>query len=82
MSMRKYIRAMLHGKAEKIGAKPSKYVNREFDRRQVKKYGVEGREINKAKGTHPKRRWKTRVEFGYEKAKQRKEIANKKGVRA
>lgn len=64
MSMRKYIRAMLRGKAEKIGAKPSKWVNREFDRRQVKKYGVEKREINKEIGTQPKSRWKSRIKVG------------------
>lgn len=80
MSMRKHIRAMLRGEAEKMGAKPSKWVRSEFDRYQIKKYGVEKREINKAKGTHPKRRWKSRVEFGYEKAQQRIELAKKKGV--
>lgn len=67
--MRKYIRAMLRGEAEKFGAKPSKWVNREFNRLQIKKYGVEKREINKAKGTHPKSRWKARIEFGLLKAK-------------
>ena len=64
MGMRKYIRAMLHGEAEKIGAKPSKYVSREFDRRQVKKYGVEAREINKARGTSPKSKWHQRNKIG------------------
>ena len=72
MSMRKYIRAMLRGKAEKIGAKPSKYVNREFDRMQVKKYGVERREINKARGTAPKSRWGQRTELGIMNADARK----------
>lgn len=80
MAMRKYIRAMLRGKAEKFGAKPSKYVNSEFDRIQIKKYGVDNREINKAKGTHPKKRWKARVEFGKEIARERKDIAHKQGV--
>ena len=80
MSMRKYIRAMIRGEAEKIGAKPSKWVNREFDRRQVKQYGVETREINKAKGTHPRSRWRLRIAFGKEMAKER--LEQKKGVRS
>ena len=78
MSMRKYIRAMLRGKAEKIGAKPSKYVNREFDRMQIKKHGVEKREINKARGTAPKRKWKARTEIGLMNAHDRKEKKVKK----
>lgn len=69
MSMRKYVRAMLRGEAEKIGAKPSKYVNREFNRLQIKKYGETEREVNKAKGTHPQSRWKARIEFALLKAK-------------
>ena len=73
MSMRKYIRAMIRGEAEKIGAKPSKWVNREFDRRQVKKYGVEKREINKEIGTQPKSRWKSRIKIGLMNARNRKE---------
>ena len=81
MSMRKYIRAMLRGKAEKIGAKPSKYVNREFDRMQVKKYGVEKREINKARGTAPKRRWRALTEIGIMNASNRKEKKVKKARR-
>lgn len=78
MGMRKYIRAMLHGEAEKIGAKPSKYVNREFDRRQVEKYGVEKREINKARGTSPKSKWSQRTKLGLLNASTRRE---KKGKR-
>lgn len=71
MSKRKHIRAILRGEAEKIGAKPSKYVNKEFDRRQIKKYGAAVREINKAKGTHPKRRWRVRVETAIAKIKKK-----------
>ena len=78
MGMRKYIRAMLHEEAKRIGAKPSKYVNREFDRIQIKKYGIEKREINKAIGTAPKSRWKQRIEIGLLNASDRKELKEKK----
>lgn len=61
MSMRKHIRAMLRGKAEKMGAKPSKWVRSEFDRYQIKKYGDKRRKINRAKGTHRRRTWKARI---------------------
>lgn len=77
MSMRKYIRGMIRGEAEKIGAKPSKWVNREFDRRQVKKYGVERREINKEIGTQPKSRWKSRIKIGLGNARNRTEKKGK-----
>lgn len=77
MGKRKYIRAMLRGEAEKIGAKPSKYVNREFDRIQIKKYGIEKREINKARGTAPKRRWRALTEIGIMTASNRREKEEK-----
>lgn len=80
MSMRKYIRAMLRGQAEKMGAKSSKFVNYEFDRRQIKKYGIEQREINKAKGTHPKSRWKARFQFARMQAERRKDARKKRGI--
>lgn len=80
MSMRKYIRAKLRGQAERMRAKPSKWVKSEFERHQIEKYGVERREINKAKGTHPKRRWKLRIDFGKEKARERIELAKKRGA--
>lgn len=59
--MRKYIRRMLRAKGERMGVKPSRYVAREFDRRQIKKYGELGRLINQAKGTHKRNTWKTRI---------------------
>lgn len=61
MSMRKYIRAMSRGEAEKMGAKPSKWVRNEFDRYQIKKYGGKRRKINRAKGTHRRNTWKARI---------------------
>lgn len=77
MSMRKYVRGMLRREAERKKIKPSKWVNREFDRIQIKKYGIEQREINKAKGTHKKSSWKTRIELAIMKAKERIEKAEK-----
>ena len=59
--MRKFIRKMLRGKAEKMGVRPSLYVRSEFDRRQAKKYGRIARRINQAKGTHIRRTWRTRI---------------------
>lgn len=59
--MRKIIRSILRSSAEEYGVKPSKYVHKQFENRQVKKYGLKRREINKAKGTHPKRTWKNRI---------------------
>lgn len=78
MSTRKHIRAILRGQAEKIGAKASKYVNREFDRIQIKKYGIEQREINKETGTRKKSTWRARKEFAIAKAQERKERQYKK----
>lgn len=77
MSMRKYVRGMLRREAERKKIKPSKWVNREFDRIQIKKHGIEQREINKAKGTHKKSSWKTRIELAIMKAKERIEKAEK-----
>ena len=77
MSTRKYVRGMLRREAERKKTKPSKWVNREFDRIQIKKYGIERREINKAKGTHKKSSWRVRCELAVMKAKDRKERAGK-----
>lgn len=77
MSTRKYVRGMLRREAERKKIKPSKWVNREFDRIQIKKYGIEQRELNKAKGTHKKSSWRTRFELAIMKAKERRERAEK-----
>ncbi len=61
--MRKYIRLILKNKAEKQGIKASKYVHYKFDEIQVKKYGATKRNINKAKGSKPRRKWKNRIEM-------------------
>lgn len=61
MSTRKYIRNMLRGDAERMETKSSRYVNREFDRYQIKRYGATARKINRAKGTHSRKTWKTRI---------------------
>jgi hypothetical protein len=61
MNDRKCRRNMLRAQAERLGVKPSKYVAREFDKYQVKKYGHTRRLINQAKGTHPRRTWKPRI---------------------
>lgn len=62
MSKRKYIRNIMRAAAERRGIKASRFVNREFDRLQRKKYGATVRAINKAKGTHKRAAWKTRIE--------------------
>lgn len=78
MSTRKYVRGMLRREAERKKIKPSKWVNHEFDRLQIKKYGIEQREINKEKGTNKKSTWRQRITFAIEKAKERRERTNKK----
>lgn len=60
--MRKYIRLMLKNKAEKEGFKSSTYVHNNFEEMQIKKYGATNRLKNKAKGTHPRKKWKSRIE--------------------
>ena len=60
--MRKYIREMLRNRAEKEGVKASTYVHDEFERMQVKKYGETKRMKNRAKGTHTRSKWKSRIE--------------------
>lgn len=60
--MRKYIRYHLRVVAQKAHAKPSKYVNMGWDHIQNNKVGDRVRSINKAKGTHPKRTWRQRIQ--------------------
>ena len=59
--MRKFIRNKLRKEAEKLGVKASRYINREFDKYQIKKYGATVNKIHKAKGTHKRSTWKTRI---------------------
>lgn len=60
--MRKLIRNMFRAEAERMGVKASKYVAREFDRRQVEKYGETRRRISQAIGTHKRKTWRSRIE--------------------
>lgn len=62
MSKRKYIRKIMRAAAERKGIKASRFVNREFDRLQRKKYGATVRSINKVKGAHKRGTWRTRIE--------------------
>lgn len=58
---RKHIRNRLRCAARAAGVKPSRHVAYGWNELQVRKYGDTVRRINQAKGTHPKRRWKSRV---------------------
>ena len=59
--MRKYIRNILRADAKKEKAKPSRWLRAAWQVHQDKKYGVERRKANQAKGTHPKHLWGSRV---------------------
>lgn len=59
--MRKYIRKILKYNAEKQSVKASKWVHNRFEQLQIKKYKKKRRDINKAKGTHPRHNWKARI---------------------
>lgn len=77
MSTRKYVRGILRHEAERKKIKPSKWVNREYNRLQIKKYGIERREINKATGTHKKSTWRARIALAIVEAKERRKRAEK-----
>ena len=64
--MRKLIRSILRAEGERKGVKASRYVSREFDDRQIKKYGVTVRRINQAKGTRKRKLWKQNVKLAIE----------------
>ena len=61
MSARTHIRYRLRCAAQKANVKPSKYVAYAWDDIQTRKYGETRRAINKAKGTKPKRLWRSRI---------------------
>ena len=61
MNDRQCQRNALRVQAERLGVKPSRYIRKEFERIQVKKYGQIRRAINQAKGTHTRRTWKQRI---------------------
>lgn len=75
MSTRKYIRSRLRAYAERISAKPSRYVNREFDAYQIKKVGSTVRTIHKAKSTHKRKTWKARIVLDTAKFGKRESLA-------
>lgn len=59
--MRKYIRYRLRVAAEAAGVKPSKHVAFGWDEIQNHRVGWRVRQINKAKGTAPKHKWRQRI---------------------
>lgn len=48
---RKYARGMIRAKAEKIGAKPSRYVHNYWNAMMIKKYDVQARAVNVWRGS-------------------------------
>ena len=77
MSTRKIVRNGMRRDAERYGVNSAKYVNHEFEKYQIKKYGAEIREINKAKGTKKRRTWRERIESVIYAVKERQNIKNK-----
>lgn len=61
MRGRKHMRYRLRIAAEKAHVKPSKHVNYGWDNIQQKEVGWTVRQVNKAKGSKPKRKWKNRI---------------------
>lgn len=59
--MRKYIRAIIRAGGESQHLKPSRWVKAKFDQLQQKKYGVEKRKKNQARGTHKRYLWGSRT---------------------
>ena len=61
--IRKIIRNMFRAEGERAGVKPSRYLSREFDRYQKRKYSLNIRRVNQCRGTHKRATWKERVSF-------------------
>lgn len=59
--MRKYIRSMVRTEGKTQHLKASRYVKAVFENLQQKRYGVENRKKNQAKGTHKKYLWRSRT---------------------
>lgn len=59
--MRKYIRGMMRSASKNNHTKPNRWVKAAFETLQLKRYGVDRRRANQAKGTHPKHLWRSRV---------------------
>lgn len=62
--MRKYIRSMARAEGTKRKLKASRYVKAVWERLSQKKYGVEQRHRNQAKGTHKRYLWDSRIMGG------------------
>lgn len=60
--MRKHIRNLMRVQAEKQSYTPSKAVNQLWNNLQIKRYGLQKRLANQARGTLPKRKWKNAYE--------------------
>ena len=56
--MRKYIRYGLRVYAEKNGIKPSAFVAEQWERLQIKRYGIAARSRNVLHGTKPAYKWR------------------------
>lgn len=56
--MRKYIRYGLRVYAEKKGIKPSAFVSEQWERLQIKRYGIAARSRNVLHGTKPAYKWR------------------------
>lgn len=59
--MRKYIREIMRTEGKRNKLKPSRYVKAAFEQLQQKKYGVENRKKNQARGTHKRYLWRARI---------------------
>lgn len=59
--MRKYVRDIMRTEGEREHLKPSRYVKAAFEQLQQKKYGVEKRKKNQARGTHKRYLWRSRT---------------------
>lgn len=61
--IRKIIRNMIRAEGERDGAKGSRYLSREFDKYQTRKYSPNVRRANQCRGTHKRGTWKARISF-------------------
>lgn len=59
--MRKYVREIMRIEGKRQKLKPSRYVKAAFEQLQQKKYGVEKRKNNQAKGAHKRYLWRART---------------------
>lgn len=59
--MRKHVREIIRTEGKRNKLKPSRYVKAAFEQLQQKKYGVENRKRNKARGTHKRYLWRART---------------------